>query len=123
MQFTDNLSQVGATYFDSLLFGGGDGTLNDYYSAVSYGTLDIVTVDLPSSIGWCTMPQTYAYYVDGNYGTGTYPNNARKLAEDAVLLADPLVDFSQYDNDGDGWVDTVFIVHAGQGAEFTGERQ
>ena len=121
VEFTDNTSQVGPAYFDTLLFGGGSGTLNDYYDVVSYGALDIVTVNLPSSIGWCTMPQTYAYYVNGNYGTGTYPQNAQKLTEDAVLLADPLVDFSQYDNDGDGWVDTVFVIHAGPGAEFTGD--
>jgi len=122
VEFTDNASQVGATYFDTLLFGGGNGTLNDYYNAVSYGTLDIVTVNLPSSIGWCTMPQTYDYYVDAQFGTGgTYPHNARRLAEDAVWVADPLVDFSQYDNDGDGWVDTVFVIHAGQGAESTGD--
>jgi M6 family metalloprotease-like protein len=120
VKFTDNASQVGASYFDTLLFGSGSGTLNDYYNAVSYGTLDIVTVNLPSAIGWCTMPQTYAYYVDGNYGFGSYPSNAQKLAEDAVLIADDMVDFTQYDNNSDGWVDTVFIIHAGPGAEFTG---
>jgi M6 family metalloprotease-like protein len=120
VEFTDNPSQVGANYFDTLLFGSGSGTLKDYYSAASYGSLDIVTVNLPSAIGWCTMPQTYAYYVNGNNGFSNYPRNAQKLAEDAVLVADPIVDFTQYDNDGDGWVDTVFIIHAGPGAEFTG---
>lgn len=121
VRFTDNPSQVGAVYFDTLLFGGGMGTLTDYYAAVSYGALDIVTVNLPSGIGWLTAPQTYAYYVDGAYGTGAYPRNAQRLAEDAVWMADPVVDFSNYDNDGDGWVDTVFIIHAGQGAEATGD--
>lgn len=120
VQFTDNAASTGATYFDTLLFSTGTGTLKDYYDEVSYGILDIVTVNLPSTIGWMTMPQTYNYYVNGNYGLGSYPQNAQRLAEDAVLTADPVVDYSQYDNDGDGWVDTVFIVHAGPGAEFTG---
>lgn len=121
VQFDGNLAQVNASSFDTLLFGPGPGTLTDYYEEVSYGTLTIVTLDLPSIKGWYLAPEPYGYYVDGQYGIdGTYPNNARKLAEDVVLLADPIVDFSRYDNDGDGWVDTVFIVHTGPGAEFTG---
>jgi M6 family metalloprotease-like protein len=120
VEFTDNPAQVGATYFDTLLFGSGFGTLPDYYGEVSYGQVDIVTVNLPSSIGWCTMPETYEYYVNGNYGWGSYPRNAQKLTEDAVWLVDPIIDFGNYDNDENGWVDTVFIVHAGPGAEFTG---
>ena len=121
VEFTDNESQVGASNFDTLLFNTGTGTMRDYFNDVSYGTLDIVTVNLPSSLGWCLMPETYAYYTDGQFGTdGAYPNNAQKLAENAVAVADPYIDFSQYDNDSDGWVDTVFVVHAGSGAEITG---
>ncbi|MCK4427119.1 MAG: M6 family metalloprotease domain-containing protein, partial [candidate division Zixibacteria bacterium] len=48
------------------------------------------------------------------------PHNAQKLAEDAVDAADPYVDFSDYDHDGDLWVDGLIIVHAGPGAEETG---
>ena len=59
------------------------------------------------------MPQTYDYYVDGNYGFGSYPHNAQRLTEDAVNAANPYVDFSQYDNDGDGVVDALYIIHAG----------
>jgi immune inhibitor A len=33
---------------------------------------------------------------------------------------DPIVDFTQYDNDGDGFVEGVFIVHSGQGFEWSG---
>jgi hypothetical protein len=120
VQFTDNPATVGASSFDSLLFSAGTGTLRDYYDQVSYGILDIVTVNLPSAIGWMTMPQTYAYYVNGANGFGTYPQNAQRLAEDAVWAANPVVDYSQYDNDSDGWVDSLFIIHAGPGAEFTG---
>lgn len=121
VQFSDNRSQVSPSNFDQLLFGGAFGSLNHYYRAVSYGALDIVTVNLPSSTGWCNMPRTYAYYVNGQKGFGAYPQNAQKLAEDAILAANPLVDFSQYDNDKDGNVDTVFIIHAGPGFEFTGD--
>jgi immune inhibitor A len=43
------------------------------------------------------------------------------LTEDVVYLADPYVDFSQYDNDNDGYVDALFVIHAGPGAEHTGD--
>jgi immune inhibitor A len=118
--FSDKPAQVTAGFFDSLLFVQRSGSMRDYYKAVSYNTLDIVTVNLPSSLGWSSAPNAYAYYVNNNYGMGSYPKNSQKLVEDIVALVDPYVDFSQYDNDGDGFVDALFIVHAGAGAEFTG---
>ncbi len=120
VKFSDQNSQVTPSYFDNLIYGTNGNTVKDFYSEVSYGRLDIITVNLPSSTGWRTMPQNYGYYVDGNYGFGNYPNNAQKLAEDAVAAADPYIDFSQYDNDGDGVVDALYIIHSGQGAEWTG---
>jgi immune inhibitor A len=126
VNFTDNPSTVNASFFDTLVFGNQQGCVRHYYQEVSYGALDIVTVDLPSVTGWSTAPQTYAYYVDGLYGLGgdyppyNYPQNAQKLVEDLVDLVNPTVDFSQYDNDSDGYVDALIVVHAGQGAELTG---
>ena len=94
--------------------------MRDYYNKVSYGNLDVITVNLPSAIGWITAPQTYSYYVNGQNGTGDYPHNSQKLVEDIVNLVNPQIDFSQYDNDGDGYVDALFIIHSGRGAEYTG---
>jgi immune inhibitor A len=121
VQFTDKTNTVAAGYFDNLIFGTSTGTVRDYYGEISYGTLDIVTVNMPSSIGWILAPQTYSYYVNDQNGFGDYPQNAQKLVEDVVTAADSIVDFSQYDNDLDGYVDALFIVHTGQGAEFTGD--
>jgi immune inhibitor A len=122
VEFTDKASGVDSSFFDTLVFENQFGCVRHYYQQVSYGALDIVTVDLPSAIGWHTAPQTYAYYVNGQYGLyGTYPNNCQKLVEDLVDLADPVVDFSQYDNDLDGYVDALIVVHAGPGAELTGD--
>jgi len=121
VDFSDNVSQANAFKFDTLIFADKNGTVRDYYQEASYGQLDIVTVNLPSALGWRRAPQPYAYYVGDGYGTDSpYPNNTQKLCEDLVDLVDPIVDFSQYDNNGDGWVDAVMIVHAGRGAEFTG---
>ncbi|MFA6455992.1 MAG: M6 family metalloprotease domain-containing protein, partial [Bacteroidota bacterium] len=120
VKFSDKPQNVPAGFFDSLIFGQMTGTMRDYYKKVSYNNLDIVTVNLPSTVGWMTMPHTYAYYVNGQNGFGSYPQNAQKLVEDALAAADSSVDYSQYDNDGDGYVDALFVVHSGPGAEFTG---
>jgi immune inhibitor A len=121
VKFTDKNNTVAGTFFDNLVFGTGSSTLYDYYNKVSYNALDIVTVNLPSAIGWQTAPQTYSYYRGTDQGMGTYPRNSQKLCEDIVKLIDPIVNFANYDNNGDGEVDALFLVHAGSGAEYTGD--
>ncbi len=121
VDFSDKPSQTNAVEFDTLVFVDQAGTVRNYYQEVSYGQVDLVTINLPSSMGWQRAPQTYAYYVDNNYGTDSpYPNNSQKLCEDLVDIVDGVVDFSQYDNDGNGFVDVIMIAHSGRGAEFSG---
>jgi immune inhibitor A len=124
VEFSDNQAQTAETYFDNLVFGPSGSTMRSFYLEASYTQLDVVTVNLPSSLGWRTAPQSYAYYTSDQYCLyAPYPNNCQRLAEDMATLVNntvPAVDFSQYDNDGDGWVDTVFIIHAGTGAELGG---
>ena len=126
VDFSDKNQQVQATFFDTLIFEDGTGSMQDYFSVLSYGNLDVVTVNFPSAIGWARAPQTYSYYVgdDGigepENGMGSYPTNSQGLVEAVVNLVNASVDFSQYDNDGDGYVDALFVVHSGTGAELTG---
>lgn len=112
--------------FDSLLFSEGrlnpTGSMTEFYLENSYGTF-YVKGDI---YGWYRMPQTYAYYVDGQRGFGTYPRNAQALARDAVLAADPDVNYAIYDTYGpsgvpDGEVDGLFVIHSGPGYEETGD--
>jgi immune inhibitor A len=42
------------------------------------------------------------------------------MARDAVVASDPTVNFSPYDNNGDGFVDAFIVIHAGAGGEVTG---
>jgi immune inhibitor A len=128
VDFSDNPGVVAPSFFDNLMFKDvvGPASVRGYYHEVSGGVLDIqpVATDLPSVIGWLRMPQTYAYYVNNSNGTNnfSYPRNSQKLAEDAFRLAEAAgVDFSRYDNNGDGVLDGVVIVHAGPGAEITGK--
>ncbi|MBD3218744.1 MAG: M6 family metalloprotease domain-containing protein [candidate division Zixibacteria bacterium] len=120
IQFPDKSSQTNAEYFDTLIYSNQQGCVTHYYLENSYGTLHIGTLTLPSEFGWLTSAENASYYTSGgDYGLGSYPNNAQKLVEEAVDLADPLVDFSLYDNDDNGYVDGLMVVHAGRGAEYT----
>ncbi len=119
VDFSDNNATTDTLHYDSLLASIGTyptGSFRDYYLENSYDSIDIII----TVVGWLRMDSTYAFYVDGQYGMGNYPRNAQRLAEDAVWAADSLVDFSQFDNDNDGDIDALFIVHAGPGAEATG---
>ncbi|MBD3257082.1 M6 family metalloprotease domain-containing protein, partial [candidate division GN15 bacterium] len=120
VDFSDNQAAVAPAFYDSLVFGSGTGTIADYLSEISYGQVDLITDDLPSTIGWTRAPQPYSYYVNGEQGMGGYPQNSQKLVEDLVDAVDGQVDFSNYDNDGDGYVDVLLVIHAGSGAELTG---
>ncbi len=120
VDFSDKISQVAPVFFDSLLFARTQSSVRRYYSENSYATVDMVTIHYPSATGWQRAPQSLAWYANAAYGLGAYPQNAQKLVEDALTLADPLVNFANYDNDGDGYVDMLVVVHAGRGAEYTG---
>jgi immune inhibitor A len=121
VKFTDKAASVNPADFDTLIFENQPGTVRHYYNTISSGQLDIVSVNLPSTLGWIQAPQTYAYYCNNANGTGPYPHNTQKLAEDVVDLINPVIDFSQYDNDGDGYVDALILIHTGPGAELTRE--
>lgn len=117
VEFSDKAATVPGAEFDSLLFSTQAPSVRHYYDEVSYSTLDIVTVNMPSSLGWQTAPSMYAYYCNGQSGLGSYPQNCQKLVEDLVALVNPMVNFANYDNNGDGYVDGLTIVHSGKGAE------
>lgn len=119
VDFPDKPFRTAPAYFDRLMFGA-DSSFKDYYLEVSNGAFNSISAHLPSATGVLRLPQTYSTYTGGNFGFGGFPNNAQRMAQDAILAADGFVDFSSYDNDGDGVVDGVILIHAGSGAELTG---
>ena len=88
---------------------GGVGSARDFYYDNSHGYFEPIF----DVFGPVPLPNTYSYY-GANDSAG---NDLR--AEQAVIEAcralDGDVDFSQYDNDGDGYVDMVFMYYAGYG--------
>jgi immune inhibitor A len=121
VDFNDNGASYSADQFDSLIYGENQNSMRDYYSEVSHGKFTISKSSVITQ--WVRAPRDYSYYIGDSFGIypGTYPNNVQGIVVAACSLADPVVDFSDFDKDGDGMVDAIFIVHAGPGAEETGD--
>ena len=89
----------------------GVGGMSKYYEEVSYNALSI-EADYQE---WITAAHNFLYYADSD------PNGSAHTQELVAQCLDSAeargVDFSTYDNDGDGEVDGVFMIHAGPGAE------
>lgn len=122
----DVASAYDSTKFQDLLFSKGThptGSLRDYFAEVSNNKFDVQG----DVFGFYTASQSYSYYTDEGAGIdvwregkNVYPNNAAKLVEEAVDAAEGAgVNFADYDNDKDGEVEGVWIVHQGVGAEGT----
>ncbi len=123
VDFQDNQAKKSREHYADMLFSSGKyptGSLRDYYYECSYYKLAITGDVDGGDSGWYRAPRPYSYYAGDKYGFGEYPGNATRLVEDVVDLAAEHVNFADYDMDGDGEVDAIFIVHAGQGAEATG---
>lgn len=88
------------------------GGMRDFYKENSYGQLDVDG----EVVGWLRLPQPYSYYVNGTEASA-YPRNAQRMVEDALNQAVQHVDFRNFDADGDKYLDGLFVVHAGGGAE------
>lgn len=120
IEFSDNQYTYAPENFDSLIYGEDQNSLRDYYTEISYGKFTISKNSIVSQ--WVMAPHDYSYYIGDSFGIypGDYPNNVQGIVVAACSLADPFVDFADFDEDDDGIVDALFIVHAGPGAEETG---
>ena len=111
VEFADQPATVTPQEIEELLFGYAGLSMRDYFLEVSGGMFMLEG----TVVGWVTAAGTRADYgADLPGGADTAP---LLLAEEAVLLADPLVDFSLFDNNSDGEVDGLLIVHSGLGEE------
>ncbi|MBO0933260.1 M6 family metalloprotease domain-containing protein [Fibrella aquatilis] len=119
VNFSDRAMAQPASHFNDLFFSIGavpTGSVREYYREVTNNLVDIQG----QVIGPVTLSHTMAYYAHGASGTGNAAPNARNMAQEAAQLANPLINFGNYDNDGDGFVDAFVVIHAGGGAEQSG---
>ena len=85
-------------------------SFSEFFRENSYGKLDI-SVDV---VGWTRAKNNHQSYSHGQRGF----EGARDLVAEAIDAAEARgVDFSQYDNNNDGNVDGIIVIHAGPGAE------
>lgn len=128
VDFSDKSAVKNQAHFNNLLFSQNSyatGSMRDFYREASYGKLNVtgaVKGEGGPTSGWFRAPRTKAYYTNNDFGHGAYPKNAQKLVEDVITLANPFVNFSQYDNDGDGFVEALIVICAGSGGEATGNK-
>jgi immune inhibitor A len=128
VDFSDKAATQTQAHFNDMLFSSGTyatGSMRDFYRQASYNKLNVIgTVSGTGgpTAGWYRAPNPKTYYTNNNYGFGAYPQNAQRLVEQVVDLANPHVNFADFDNDGDGVVDALVIVCAGSGGEATANK-
>ena len=99
--FNDMFNQVGYKRHGSM------GSVHDYFLAQSYNQFDL-TFDVA---GPYTPSKNLAYY-GANDSRGNDAHIGEMLAE-VLRLANPDVNYADYDWDGDGVVDQVYVIYAG----------
>ncbi|MDO9694350.1 MAG: M6 family metalloprotease domain-containing protein [Candidatus Latescibacteria bacterium] len=124
--WTDHPADVTAhpnAAYQQMLFSVGihpTGSLNDFYLENSHGLYQVQGL----VSGWHVAADPYANIDPTNY------LQVRSMIAAVMTQLDPVIDYSQFDNDGpdgvphsyddDGLVDALFFVHAGPGREQTG---
>ena len=94
--------------YDNTQYGQYTGSVRDYFYDNSEGMFE------PSFDVVGPITVDYSQY---------HPNGFENIADitiSAIELADSLVDYSQYDGDGNGEVDMIYFVFAGLGSNITG---
>lgn len=84
------------------------GSVRDYFIEQSYGLL---TIDF-DVIGPLALSKSRTYY--GSAPNSTLDDRAPEMVIEALKLANPQVNYADYDWDGDGEVDQVYVIFAGE---------
>lgn len=110
-EWNDYFNKVGYNKY------GNNGSVHDYFYAQSYGKLDL-EFDV---IGPVTVSKNMASY-GANDAQGNDIDPAGMIKEACELAyAKEKMDMSQYDWDGDGAVDQVYVIYAGYGEAAGGD--
>ncbi len=111
-ELNNMLNQVGYTNTH-----GAVGSVHDYFLSQSFNKFSLI-FDI---VGPVKMPKSNSYYGYNSMGKDS-PNRVAEFVKGAIQLAADEADFSQYDWDGDGYVDQVFLFYAGYGEATNGPK-
>jgi M6 family metalloprotease-like protein len=91
------------------------GSVYDYYNWVSGNRLTVQG----NVVAVVNLPHDHVYYGYGSYGLNTpaTPQNMYGAIRDALVQCQGQVAWSNYDLDHDGYVDMLWVIHAGNGGE------
>ncbi len=92
---------------DGYSLNGATGSAKNYYSENSGGKFDPTFV----IAGPYTVSKNHDYY--GARSGNSNDSNVQELFTEVLKLADPDIDFSQYDLDNDGYIDNLFFYYSG----------
>lgn len=103
------------SYFQELLFGNQPGSMSHFYSENSRGQTQIEG----EVIGWLQLSNELSDYDEDlwkgeEFGVG-------EGIEEAISLADPSVDFSQYDQNNDNIIDNLMVIFVGESDSANGD--
>ncbi|MBO7513082.1 MAG: M6 family metalloprotease domain-containing protein [Fibrobacter sp.] len=94
---------------------GCNGSVRDFYLDVSNGQLDITN----EVFGWYRAQHPKAWYEsEDRFENGNKYKGSEYLVKEIYEYFDSQVDFSRYDNDKDGTVESINILYAGSGVEW-----
>jgi len=94
------------------------GSVRDVFKASSYGQLDMIS----DVVDWIPLSKTESYYANGARGYTTVMHEAMREALNYLEKTKKL-DFSQYDTDKDGLIDSICFLHSGYAAEWGGNAE
>ncbi len=116
VDFSNNKGTQTAAHYDKLLFDSTNpNSMASFYKDLSYGQLIVTGKVVP----WIRASKPYGHYTNSASGTGAYPQNTPGLLEE-ILIAWTAISgntFKPFDVNGDGFIDGLFLIHAGPGAE------
>jgi len=119
VQFPDRLMTKTLSQFEGLMnqlgyVGGSTGSVRDFFKESSYGKFDLVI----TLCGVYTAPNNASYYAKAGGVSSNCPALARWAAQQVV--AEPDINFADYDSDNNGKVDGFHFIFAGMGQEMGG---
>lgn len=111
--------------FQDVTFVGGEGRRNEFVNLISKeganSVLDYFNDQFQGQYEFdftvgpvVTLSKSHDYYGKNENDEAGKDSHPQELVREACELSDPDVDFSLYDDDGDGNVDNVFVIVAGK---------